>query len=56
MAKPSKPPELSRRWAVRLIRRHAELLGIVYAPDEAAAIMLPRRNSNSPISNASGWR
>jgi hypothetical protein len=26
------------RWAVRLIRKRGELLGVVYAPDEAAAI------------------
>jgi hypothetical protein len=38
MAKPSKSEKPLPRWAVRLIRRRAELLGVVYAPDEAAAI------------------
>jgi hypothetical protein len=35
-ARPASP--IPRRWAVRLIRKRAELLGVVYAPDEAAAI------------------
>jgi hypothetical protein len=38
MAKPSKSEKPLSRWAVRLIRRRAELLGVVHAPDEAAAI------------------
>jgi hypothetical protein len=37
MKRPAKPPA-STRWAVRLIRKRGELLGVVYAPDEAAAI------------------
>jgi hypothetical protein len=35
-ARPASPIPL--RWAVRLIRKRAALLGVVYAPDEAAAI------------------
>jgi hypothetical protein len=38
MAKPSKPEKPLLRWAVRLIRKRAELLGVVYGSDEAAAI------------------
>ena len=35
-AQPASP--IPRRWAVRLIRKRAELQGVVYAPNEAAAI------------------
>jgi hypothetical protein len=35
-ARPASPIPL--RWAVRLIRKRAELLGVVYAPDEPSAI------------------
>jgi hypothetical protein len=38
MAKPSKSGKPLPRWAVRLLRKRAELLGVVHAPDEAAAI------------------
>ena len=34
---PSKP-ETQRRWRISLIRKGAELLGFVDAPDEATAI------------------
>jgi hypothetical protein len=34
----AKSPPADKRWAVRLIRKRGELLGVVYAPDEAAAI------------------
>jgi hypothetical protein len=38
MAKSSKPEKPLPRWSVRLLRKRAELLGVVYAPDEASAI------------------
>jgi hypothetical protein len=38
MAKSSQPEKPLSRWVVRLIRKRAELLGVVHAPDEAAAI------------------
>jgi hypothetical protein len=38
MAHPPKPAKPLLRWAVRLLRKRAELLGVVHAPDEAAAI------------------
>jgi hypothetical protein len=37
MKRPAKPPS-NQRWAVRLIRKRGELLGVVHAPNEAAAI------------------
>jgi hypothetical protein len=35
--RPAKPP-VDKRWSVRLIRKRGALLGVVYAPDEAATI------------------